>query len=199
MSPADILSERPGPPPSTSSTQMKQETATVKNAVKHVTRDQLKTVYKWSDGVNTPTPPGHWNVITASYVDAANFSEVRAARAFALVNMALHDAAVGCWDAKYAYYNPRPAQLDPSIKTEIGLPNFPSYTSGHSTFSAAAGTVLTYLFPDGASFFAAQRDEAAMSRLYGGIHYPSDIDVGKDHGNRIGGYTVRFAQADGAN
>ena len=65
--------------------------------------------------------------------------------------MALHDAAVGCWDAKFTYFNPRPSQLDPSIKTVIGLPNFPSYTSGHSTFSAAAAAVLSYLFPSGAS------------------------------------------------
>jgi len=79
-----------------------------------------------------------------------------------------------------------------------GLPNFPSYTSGHSTFSAAAAEVLSYLFPGGAADFDAQRDEAAISRLYGGIHSRSDIEVGKDHGKRVGGYTVRFAMQDGA-
>ena len=198
MTPDDIVSERPGPPPSTSSAQMRQELATVKSAVKNVTRSQLSTVYKWADGVNTPTPPGHWDFIAESYIVAANFSEVRAARALALVNMALHDAAVGCWDVKYAYFTPRPSQLDPSIRTVIGLPNFPSYTSGHSTFSAAAADVLTYLFPSGAAYFGAQRDEAALSRLYGGIHYPSDIDVGKQHGSRIAVYTLRFARGDGA-
>jgi membrane-associated phospholipid phosphatase len=199
MSPDDLVHTRPGPPPSTSSAQMRQELAEVKNAVKHVTRDQLRTVYKWNDGVNTPTPPGHWNLIADPYIDAANFSEVRAARALALLNMALHNAAVACWDAKYTYFNPRAVQLDPSIKTVIGLPNFPSYTSGHSTYSAAAAEVLSYLFPAGADYFAAQRDEAALSRLYGGIHYRSDIEVGKVHGKRIAGYTIRFAQADGAN
>ena len=81
----------------------------------------------------------------------------------------------------------------------VGMPNFPSYTSGHSTFSAAGADVLSYLFPANASDFAAMRDEAALSRLYGGIHYRSDIEVGKDHGKRIGDYTVRFAQNDGAN
>ena len=55
---------------------------------------------------------------------------------------AMADAAIGCWDAKYAYFNPRPSQLDPSIKTVIGLPNFPSFTSGHSTFSAAAAVAF---------------------------------------------------------
>ena len=198
MTPTDVVNERPAPPPSTSSTEMSQELATVKHAVDSVTDTQLATVYKWADGVSTVTPPGHWNAIAVAYLSKAQFSEVRAARSLALVNMALHDAAVGCWDAKYAYFNPRPSQLDPSIKTMIGEPNFPSFTSGHSTFSAAAADVLSYLFPAGASDFAAMRDEAAMSRLYGGIHFPSDIDVGKDHGKRIGDYTVRFAQQDGA-
>jgi membrane-associated phospholipid phosphatase len=177
---------------------MAKELAEVKNALRHLTREQYAISLRWADGVSTPTPPGHWNLIAATHISKAQFSEVRAARAFALVDMALHDAAVGCWDAKYFYYNPRPSQLDPSIRTAIGLPNFPAYVSGHSTFSAAAAEVLSYLFPTARADFEAQRDEAAISRLYAGIHYRSDIDVGKDHGKRIGGYTVRFAQQDGA-
>ncbi len=199
MTPTDILNERPPAPPSTSSAQMRQETAEVKAAVENLTRDQLAIVYKWADGVSTLTPPGHWNDIATEYVHDAHWSEVRAARAFALLNMALHDAAVGCWDAKFAYFNPRPSQMDPSIRTVVGLPNFPSYTSGHSTFSAAAATVLSYLFPSGTAYFNQEKDEAAISRLYGGIHYRSDIEVGKSHGQRIGGYTVTFARGDGAN
>ena len=198
MTPADIVSERPAPPPSTSSAQMVTELAEVKHAIDNITRDQLAIVYKWADGASTLTPPGHWDFIAEPYIVNAQFSEVRAARAFALLNMALHDAALGCWDAKYFYFNPRPTQLDPRIKTAISLPNFPSYTSGHSTFSAAADAVLTYLFPSGTAYFDAQKEEAAISRLYGGIHYRSDIEIGKDHGKRIGGYTVKFAQHDGA-
>jgi membrane-associated phospholipid phosphatase len=110
----------------------------------------------------------------------------------------MHDAGIGCWEAKFHYFNPRPSQLDQTIKTQIGLPNFPSYTSGHSTFSAAAASVLSYLFPNGTDSFAAMRDEAGISRLYGGIHYPSDISAGKEHGQRIADYTLRFAQSDGA-
>jgi uncharacterized protein (TIGR03437 family) len=112
--------------------------------------------------------------------------------------MSLHDAAVACWDTKYYYFNPRPAQMDPRIKTSIGLPNFPAYTSGHSTFSAAAADVLSYLFPSGREYFNAQAQEAAISRLYGAIHFRSDIEVGLDHGKKVGAYTVRYAQRDGA-
>jgi len=196
MTPAELIAERPEPPPSTSSDEMAREVAEVRRVVDNLTRDQLAIALKWNDGAGTYTPPGHWNDMAAEYVRDAQMSEVRTARAFALLNMAMHDAAVGCWETKFYYFNPRPSQLDPRIKTPIGLPNFPSYSSGHSTFSSAAATVLSYLFPEATTSLAAMRDEAAISRLYGGIHYPKDIEGGKVHGARIGSYTLRFAQQD---
>lgn len=199
MTPTDVVTERPPAPPSTSSTQMQQEVAEVRRTVDHLSGAQLAIAYKWNDGAGTYTPPGHWNDIAAEHIRDAQMSEVRAARTFALLNMAMHDAAVGCWGVKYLYFNPRPVQLDPNIKTVIGLPNFPSYPSGHSTFSAAAAEVLSYLFPGGSSDFDAMKNEASISRLYGGIHYRSDIERGKEHGARVGGYAVRFGQQDGAN
>jgi hypothetical protein len=198
MTPAQIVAERPPPPPSTGSQQMKDETAEVKRTVEHLTSAQLAIAQKWNDGAGTYSPPGHWNDVALEYVRDANMSEVRAARVFALLNMAMHDAGVACWESKFHYFNPRPSQMDPSIKTEIGLPNFPSYTSGHSTFSAAGTVILSYLFPSGATSFAAMRDEAGISRLYGGIHYPSDIEAGKQHGGRVASYTLTFAQSDGS-
>jgi hypothetical protein len=198
MTAEDIVRERPAAPPSTSSDQMAREVAEVRRYVDHGTREELAIANKWADGPSTPTPPGHWNFLAAPYIRNAGYSEVRAARAFALLDMALLDAAVGCWDAKYFYFNPRPSQMDRELKTVIGLPNFPSYTSGHSTFSGAAAEVLSYLFPADAAYFEAQKEEASISRLYGGIHYRSDLEMGKAHGKRIGGYTVSFARTDGA-
>lgn len=199
MTPAEVATERPPAPPSTSSAEMQQEVAEVRGTVEHLTREQLTIAYKWNDGAGTYAPPGHWNDIAAEYIRDAQLSEVRAARSFALLNMAMHDAAVGCWGVKFLYFNPRPGQLDPSIRTVIGLPNFPAYPSGHSTFSASAAVVLSYLLPEAAPAFDAMKDEASISRIYGGIHYRSDIERGKEHGARIGGYAVRFAQQDGAN
>lgn len=196
MTPPEMVAERPVPPPSTGSQQMAEELAEVRHTVDNLTRDQLAIALRWNDGAGTYAPPGHWNDIAAEYLRDAKMSEVRMARSFALLNMAMHDAAVGCWETKFFYFNPRPSQLDPRIKTPIGLPNFPAYSSGHSTFSAAAVTVLSYLFPEATSTLTTLRDEAAISRLYGGIHYRSDIEGGKGHGTRIGGYTVRFAQQD---
>jgi membrane-associated phospholipid phosphatase len=197
MTAEDFVRERPGPPPPTASEQMAREVAEVRRYVDRGTREELAIANKWADGPSTPTPPGHWNFLAAPYIRNAGFSEVRAARALALLNMALHDAAVGCWETKYFYFNPRPSQMDPELKSIIGLPNFPSYTSGHSTFSGAAAEVLSYLFPSETAFFMAQKEEASISRLYGGIHFRSDLEEGMAHGSRIGGYTVSFARIDG--
>ncbi|MCU0635181.1 MAG: phosphatase PAP2 family protein [Gemmatimonadaceae bacterium] len=198
LSPAQLAAETPPPPPSTNSAQFREELAEVRRTVDGLTRAQYAVALKWNDGAGTYTPPGHWNDIAAEPIRDARWSEVRAARAFALLNMAMHDAAVACWSAKYQFFNPRPSQVDRSIRTSIGLPNFPAYPSGHSTFSAAAARVLGHLFPARAADFDRMADEAGISRLYGGIHYRSDITEGKAHGARIGAVVVRSAQADGA-
>ena len=198
MTPQNVIDARPAAPPLAGSSEMAGELEEVKYFAANVTRDRIAIVHKWADGVGTYTPPGHWNDIAAEYINNAHFSEVRAARAFALLNMALHDAGVSCWDTKYFYFNARPGQLDPAIKTNTGLPNFPSYVSGHSTFSASAATVLGYLFPQNSADFKAMAEEAALSRLYGAIHYRKDCSVGLDLGNRVGSYTLTFAAGDGA-
>lgn len=198
MTNQQIIDERPDMPPPTSSEEMAKEVEEVKYYSKNVTRERLAIVHKWADGAGTYTPPGHWDEIASHYVEAANMSEVRAARVFAYLNMVLHDAAVGCWETKYFYFNPRPSQMDPSIKTATGVPNFPAYTSGHSTFSGAAASVLSYLFPEGANYFDQEAQEASLSRMYGGIHYRSDCQEGLDHGKRIAQYTIDYAKGDGA-
>jgi len=199
MAPTDIVNVRPQAPPSTSSTEMQSQVAEVKYYSTNLTRERHAIVLKWADGVGTYTPPGHWNDIAEEYIRDGNYSEVRAARAFALLNAAMHDAAVACWNTKYYYFNPRPTQMDPSIKTGTGIPNFPSYVSGHSTFSGAAATVLSYLFPSGQSDFESMANEASMSRLYGAIHYRIDTEAGLTLGKNVGSFTVTFAQGDGAN
>ena len=198
LTPTQIVAERPAPPPATSSPLMARELAEVRSYVDKGTREERAIANFWADGPSTPTPPGHWMFIAAPHIRKAEVSEVRAARAFALVAMVMHDAAVGCWETKYFYYNPRPSHLDRELKSIIGLPNFPSYTSGHSTFSGGAGEILSYLFPSNRAEFDRLKEEASISRLYGGIHYRSDLEVGKEHGKRLAGYTVRFAQTDGA-
>lgn len=192
------ISLRPQPPPSTSSDQMKKELAEVYSFTGNPTRDHIKKVHYWADGVATATPPGHWNEIASADFITKNFSEVRWARNLALLNMAEMDAVIVTWEAKFYYFNPRPSQLDPRIKVLTGLPNFPSYISGHSTFSGAAATILGHIIPERKAAYDAMAMEAAMSRLYGGIHFRSDCEVGLVVGKNVGDYAVNRALTDGA-
>jgi hypothetical protein len=195
---ATAVSLRPGPPPLVSSEQMKKETAEILEFTKNDTREHYRIVHFWADGVATSTPPGHWNAIAADDFITKNYSEVRWARNYALINMALMDASIVCWDTKFTYFNPRPTQMDSRIKTLTGIPNFPAYISGHSTFSGAAATILAHLVPEKAEIYKSMALEASMSRIYAGIHYRSDCEVGLQVGNNIGNYAVARAQTDGA-
>lgn len=190
---------RPAAPPSTKSEKFKIELEEVRKYSKSATRNEIAIVHYWGDGIATYTPPGHWNEIAADDFVKQKFSEVRWARNLALLNMAEMDAAITCWDAKFAYFNPRPSQVDPSIKTHTGLPNFPAYISGHSTFSAAAATILGHIIPARASAYNAMANEASMSRLYGAIHYRSDCELGLAQGVKVGNFAIARAQIDGAN
>lgn len=195
---ATVVSLRPGPPPSTSSPDMKSQTADVYAKIKNPTREQMRIVQYWADGAGTFTPAGHWDAIAAEDFIKKNYSEVRWARNMALLNCAEMDAAVSCWDIKYFYFNPRPTQLNGEIKTLTGIPNFPSYVSGHSMFSGAAAAILGHIVPERASAYMAMAQEAANSRFIGGIHYKVDSDVGLVVGKNVGNYAVQRAMTDGA-
>ncbi len=118
--------------------------------------------------------------------------------------MAQADAGIACWDSKYTYWYPRPMNairdlgLDPTWESFIRTPGFPSYTSGHATYSGAASEVLAHLFPDDATDLRDKADEAAQSRLDGGIHYPIDNERGLETGTEVGRLVVERAEADGS-
>jgi membrane-associated phospholipid phosphatase len=214
---------RPVGPPELSSARYAAECNQVKElgGVASVTRtaEQELIAYFWADFTYTVTPPGHWNQIARSAAGSLGLSLAQKARLFALLNLALADAAIATWDAKYAFNFWRPvtaiqlAAMDDNPETAadadwtplLNTPSFPEYVSGHSTFSAAAATVLTrFLGTDQVSFtvesdsvpgvirsyssFAATAEEIGMSRIYGGIHFLSgDLD-GLSLGQAIGDY-----------
>jgi hypothetical protein len=185
------------PPLSTKSAEFTAQLAEVKSYTKNPTRENIAIVNYWADGAGTHAPPGHWNQIAEKYLVDAKMSEVRTARNYALLNTAMMDAAVSCWYTKSYYFLPRPSQMDSEIKTLTGLPNFPSYTSGHSTFSGAACTVLSYIFPEGTNSFKSQAADASKSRLLGGIHYKMDCEGGLKIGEAVGAKAVSRAKEDG--
>ena len=193
---ATLVKIRPAIPYLENTTEFEKDIAELNKIEKNQTREQSRIANFWADGPGSYTPPGHWHRTAANAAFDAKFSEVRMARTLSLVGTALMDAGIACWDTKYYYYTPRPQQF--GVKTSVGLPNFPSYTSGHSTFSSAAATVLSAIFPEKAKTFQDQATEASNSRIYGLIHYRVDCEMGLAHGKKIGEYAIARGKADGS-
>lgn len=191
------------------------------NGVPDRTADQTQIARFWAQGGGTSTPPGMWNQIAKVIADTHGSSLIDTARTFALVNIATADAGIAAWDAKYEFNTWRPitaireADTDGNAATSpeanwsplLPTPNFPSYISGHSTFSGAAATILAALFGDATSFtvgsdglplvtrsfdsFSEAAAEAGISRIYGGIHYQDDNLDGLSTGRNIGLWAFR--------
>jgi hypothetical protein len=192
------ISLRPPPPPLTASPKMKDETDEILKLIENDTRENYRIVHFWADGAGTSSPPGHWDQIATEDFVKKNWSEVRWARNLALLNMVLMDAAITCWDAKMFYFNPRPSQLNSKIKTLTGVPNFPAYVSGHSTFSGGAAAILGHIIPERAAAYEAMAQEASRSRMLAGIHYRADCEEGLALGKRVAAFAITRAQNDGA-
>jgi hypothetical protein len=182
---------RPARPPHPDDPGYAAQVQEVYDASAALTPEQRAIALHWADGAGTETPSGHWNRIAIELMDAAPISFAKAARTFALLNTAQADAFIAGWDAKFAYWSERPVQairrtIDAGWAPLIGTPPFPSYVSGHSTTSGAASLVLGALFPSRAGDLAAMAEQAAISRLYGGIHFTIDNDAGLALGKRVG-------------
>src|SRR5690606_14388226 len=158
------------------------------------------------------SPGGHWLAITHQACIKEKKSMAESAEAYALVSVALMDAFVSCWDEKYKSNLVRPEtyinqHIDENWTPLLQTPPFPEYTSGHSMISNAAAVVLTDLFGENYNFtdstelefgmpprsfdsFKGAAAEAAVSRLYGGIHYRPACEVGAVVGERIGEFVI---------
>jgi membrane-associated phospholipid phosphatase len=176
------------------------------------TAEQTEIALFWADGAGTETPPGHWNTIAQILGDARSNTLEQNARLFALLNIAMADGAICAWDAKYTFDFWRPvtaiAFAEPELHwmSFIVTPPFPDYVSGHSMFSAAAATVFPLFygtedlpFTIGSDFLPGvyrsfltcihAAEEAAASRIYGGIHFRSASEDGLEAGISIGAWT----------
>jgi hypothetical protein len=179
----------------------------------NLSAEQILIARFWSDDPfpTTSTPPGHSMSIAAQVLDNENANLAKAAEVLSKVGLAIHDAFISCWKSKYIYCLLRPVtyiqkHIDANYTTLLMTPPFPEHTSGHSVQTSAAMTVLEnyygynyamtdnthkdridFMFlPRSFSSFAAITNEAAISRLYGGIHYREAIEKGKDQGRIIG-------------
>lgn len=180
--------------------------------------EQRQIALFWSDDPGqTSTPPGHWVSILGQIVEEQRLPLDQAAEAYAKLGIAVADAFIGCWKLKYQYNLLRPVSYirqvlgQPGWMPLLATPPFPEYPSGHSVQSAAAAQVLTQLFGPNFAFtdhthsarglkprrfasFNQAAEEAAISRLYGGIHFRAAIADGLTQGRCIGRkvLTLRF-------
>jgi hypothetical protein len=176
----------------------------VKQVQDNLTQDQKDTAFFWDDGAGTLTPPGHWFQIALEQFDQYHVSTKQAARISALLGATEADAAIAFFEAKFYWWAIRPITAmwrlcdgDTTLCTEqeassnparapyygnwfplIVTPGFPAYPGGHSTFSGSAGRVLTHFFPQSGDTLNQLANDAAMSRLFGGIHFREDNDAG---------------------
>jgi hypothetical protein len=172
----------------------------------------INTSGHMSIGFKKISPGGHWMNITSLATSKAKLSFDKAVLVHSLVAMTLMDAFISCWDEKYRTNRIRPETvinryINPRWQPLLQTPPFPEYTSGHSVISTAVAEVLTYLIGANFSFtdttevifelpertftsFRQAAEEAAISRLYGGIHYRDAIENGQQQGETIGNFVV---------
>jgi len=216
--PDRFLIPPPPPPSSATYTQAWNEVRRLGRDVSGVrTAEQTQIALFWADGAGTATPPGHWNLIAQNLTVREHLNLSQSSYFFAILNLAEADAAITAWDFKYRYGYWRPVTAirnaaddgnpntvsDPSWSPLLVTPPFPSYISGHSTFSAAAARVMALFFgTDHVQFtttsdalpgvtrsfnsFSQAAAEAGQSRIYGGIHFQFDNTVGLTTGTAIG-------------
>jgi PAP2 superfamily. len=179
---------RPPPPPAFGSSEFNAALAEIRSISDNLTPAQLLIAQTWAG-----QGPAYMNSVATDMIVAHHRTEREAARILALANMAGFDVSNACFDAKFAYYLIRPSQADPLIHLPIGLPNHPSYPSGHSCITAAYGTVLAASFPEDSDVFAAMVTEAGLSRNYAGLHFKFDCRVGQELGRNVANYVLSVA------
>jgi hypothetical protein len=176
---------RPPPPPAFGSSEYVAALAEVRQISDTRTPEQLANALFWALPNGTVTPPGYWNIEASNLIVKYHLDEAKAAHTLALMNTTGFDAIVACHDAKFAYWLIRPTQADPLITLAVGLPNFPSYPSDHACVSGAQTTILGALFPAEKTRLDSLAEQAARSRLEGGLHYRFDNETGLALGRKV--------------
>ncbi len=199
----------PPPAPRPGSARHREETREVLATARALTQGQREAAHAWHLDAGSVTPGGLWMLRTLMLLaqaesardgrDAASDTDPVAVRSLAVtcaVAMAMHDAFIACWRIKMRDWSERPVtavrrDLDPDFAPLLVTPGFPAYVSGHATVSAAACEVLCANFPQAREALQAAAEEAAMSRLWGGLHFSVDNEEGLRLGRDVGQEVLR--------
>jgi hypothetical protein len=192
---------RPPPPPPVGSAEFLAALAEVRSysnlsPTDPVRIEQLRIARFWQSESGPGGSPGYLTEVAFGLVQAQHLDERKAARVFAVMDMAMMDASIACWDAKFTYWYIRPYQYDPTIATPVGFPQHPSYPSAHSCFTSAGATVLAAYFPSRADYLFGLVEEAGEARIYGGLHYRFDVLAGRQLGYSVATLALALAPND---
>jgi membrane-associated phospholipid phosphatase len=190
---------RPAAPPAFGSDEFIAARDTIRAITDTRTFVQDSIAKFWALNAGTPTAAGFWLARASDGIAKNGLSEREATHLYALMSATMFDAAISCWDAKLAYWLIRPWKADDKIKTilAVGRPNHPSYPSGHSCVSSSGAEVLATFFPDQREHLNAMVTEAGRSRMYAGIHYKFDCEIGQALGRSVAAFTIK-ADASGS-
>ena len=188
---------RPAPPPAHGSPAWQAALEEVRRVARERTPEQTAIAQKWNAG----DPWAEWNETASAAIRRHHMSDADAARVLAVMNVAASDAVIACFEAKYHYWTIRPSQADTTLTLaeNVGLPNFPSFPSGHACSAGAFDAALGHYFPEERAAFTRIAAEQAMSRLYGGIHYRFDNDGGLALGRMVARHDVERERRGGLN
>lgn len=180
---------RPAPPPAVGSAAFQEELAFVKRVSSSPTPSHRAIATNFAvKGLDFVWEP------TYALIRQERLSVPREVRLLAPCAAVQLDAYIAAHDAKYFYWRLRPSMADPSIVPFIPLPNHPAYVSNAAIIASAVAELVGAMFPQEAARWQYLGEEAGLSRLYGGIHYPSDERVGSQMGKRLGALAVQRDQ-----
>lgn len=149
---------------------------------------------RWAGSMGSVTPAGLWLQIARAKIERDQLDERQAVSIYATLAVAMHDSFIACWQSKYSYLVARPIswmrEANPAWLSMLETPPFPSYPSGHATVSGAASAVLAAYFPSYATALRQMAEDAARSRVVGGIHWPIDGRNGLEQGRTIGNWIL---------
>jgi membrane-associated phospholipid phosphatase len=183
---------RPGPPPEYNSAVWKAELKMVQEIAANRSFEQERAAVWWG----TSSPSNNCIAWANELISKEGVDLPHAAQIHADMSVAIADAAIAVWDAKFTWWTSRPITEDPTLVMLLPNPPYPSYPSGYSGLIGAGTTVLGHYFPDEADDLSDRAWEAAASRGWAGLHYVIDDDVALTMGRQVGRLICALPGAD---
>jgi membrane-associated phospholipid phosphatase len=185
---------RPAAPPAYDSSLWRAELGAVQQATAERTLEQERIIDYW----RAKGPIGAFTGAARELMARERYDLPHTAYALAMVGVAMDDAVIAVWDAKYTWWTERPITADPDLAVYIPTPAYPSYPSGFSAVCGAAASVLADLFPAAAFDLLTAAAEGAAQRAWSGIHFVLDDDVGSMMGRQVGRLVAEIGRQNGA-